>query len=401
MKSKLLAALLSVIVLCGVTYLVAEGIYSIVLWDDMDGSLAYKTYDRVAGSFDHYGSSVTSVEEPPADLPTFRRLATRARVEALIPEFVKAGIAIGNVPRKGVYKTDVGDVSITTRSPEGCEIVKPNLHKTMIQVRSNDYRPLVPPTLFFNDDATLSDDAKAFISNYGVHASALHTNDFGERVTVPTVISARKVLVAGDSLAFGASVDDRDTLASQLQRQDSTRQYVTAGIPGGEATDVVCAVEGASKRYHGQIDSLIYFYSPTDLSETAKYGMPEEFLKWLQEFVERENIADVTVIFGTNFKFVTPHLFPPFKQRKDWYKVALALRKGTLGAGYKFISVTDLALEEASNRKTDFAPFAMFMDAWGHLSPYGTSILVDTIRNPQAQGKIGSTGSETSQAAFR
>jgi hypothetical protein len=388
MKIKLLSSALSVLLLCGATYLVAEGIYSIVLWDGMDGSLAYKTYDRVAGSSDPYGSSVTSVEEPPADLPIFRRLATSARIEALIPEFVKAGIAIGGVPRKGVYKTDVGEVSITTRSPEGCEILKPNLHKTMIQVRSKDYSPLIPPTLFFNDDATLSDDAKAFISNYGLHASALHTNEFGERVTVPKVNSARKVLVAGDSLAFGASVDDQDTLASQLQGRDSTRQYVSAGIPGGEATDVICAVEGASQRYHGQIDGLIYFYSPTDLSETAKYGMPDEFLKWLKGFAERENIADVTVIFGTNLKTVTPHLTPQFKQRKDWYREARALREGTLGAGYKFIGVADLALEEASKRKTDFAAFAMFMDAWGHLSPYGTSIVVDTIRNPQAQDKI-------------
>ena len=123
MKIKLLTAALSVILLCGATYLVAEGIYSIVLWDGMDGSLAYKTYDRVAGSSDRYGPSVASVEEPPADLPVFRRLATRAMVEALLPQFAKAGIAMGDVPRE-FNQENLERVAVTSKSPEGCHIIE-------------------------------------------------------------------------------------------------------------------------------------------------------------------------------------------------------------------------------------------------------------------------------------
>ena len=130
MKIKLLTAALSVVLLCGATYLVAEGIYSIVLWGDMDGSLAYKTYDRVAGSSGFSGPSVASAQEFPADLPVSQRLATRTRVEALIPEFVKAGVAIGSIPR--VYQGDLDRVSVTTRAPDGCLIVKPDVHKTTI-----------------------------------------------------------------------------------------------------------------------------------------------------------------------------------------------------------------------------------------------------------------------------
>ena len=87
-------------------------------------------------------------------------------------------------------------------------------------MRSNEYRVLGPPTLFFNDDAPLSDNIKAFLADFGLRKSALHTNAFGERVTVPTVDSARKVLVAGDFIAFGLNIGDQDTLASQLQSQE-------------------------------------------------------------------------------------------------------------------------------------------------------------------------------------
>jgi hypothetical protein len=376
-----------VVLLCGATYLVAEGIYSIVLWDDMDGSLAYKTYDRVAGSSGAYGPSAASVEERPADLPIYSRLATRAMVEALLPQFAKAGIAMGDVPRE-FNQENLERVAVTSKSPEGCHITKPNLHKTTIQLRSNEFKLLSPPTLFFDDDATLSDDIKAFLADYGLRSSALHTNEFGERITVPAVSSARKVLVAGDSIAFGLNIGDQDTLASQFQSQDATRQYVTVGVPGGSASDIVCNLERSSQHYHGQIDGLIYVYSQTDFSGKDKYGAPDEFLNWLKQFAERENISDVTVVMGTNLYTVAPHLIRSFKPLKDWYREASALREGVLGAGYKFISITDLALEEASKRKTDFAAFAMFMDGYGHLSPYGASLVVDRIRNPKPEGNI-------------
>lgn len=387
MKTKLLAALLSLILLCGGTYLVAEGIYSLALWDEMDGSLTYKTYERVAGASDLYGPSAASAEGPPADLPIFRHLATRAMVEAFLPQFAKAGIAMGDVPRE-LHQENLERVAVTSESPEGCRIAKPNLHKTTIQLRSNEFKLLSPPTLFFDDDATLSDDVKAFLADYGLRNSALHTNEFGERVTVPAVNAASKVLVAGDSIAFGLNIGDNDTLASQLQSQDSTKQYVTVGVPGGSAADVICGLESASQRYHGQIDGLIYVYSPTDFSRKDKYGEPDEFLKWLKHFVERENVREVTLVMGSNLYTIEPHLIRLFKPQKEWYREARALREGALGAGYKFVGVTDLALEEANKRKTDLAPWAMFMDGYGHLSPYGGSMVVDRIRHPQAEDEV-------------
>ena len=161
---------------------------------------------------------------------------------------------------------------------------------------------------------------------------------------------------------------------------------MTVGVPGGTASDIVCNLERSSQHYHGQIDGLIYVFSPTDFSNEDRYGNPDEFLKWLKQFAERENISDVIVVMGTNLYAVAPHLIPPsLKLLKEWYRDASALRVDALGAGYKFISITDLALEEASKRKTDLAAFAMFMDGYGHLSPYGTSLLVDRIRNPQTK----------------
>ena len=194
--------------------------------------------------------------------------------------------------------------------------------------------------------------------------------------------------MAGDSVAFGTGIGDEDTIASQLQRRDLTRQYITIAIPGAAASDVVCALEKASKRYHGQIDGLVYVYSHTDFDETAKYGQPDQFLEWVKGFAERENIVEVTIVLTANIYNIVPHLTRPVvvkdDDNNDWHKEARAMREEAEAAGFRFVSIAELALEEADRRRTDFGAFALFLDGGGHLSPYGTMRLVETIRSAPA-----------------
>jgi hypothetical protein len=378
MTMKSLAALMGVFVLCFATYLVAEGAYSILLWKEMNGSLAYKVYDRAVGS-----SASSADRKGESNLPDHLRLASREKIEALIPEFVDAGIGVGDVPNDGIYGMNLGQATMTTQSAKGCKIVKPNLHKTMIQVRSIAYKEYAMPTLFFDHDAKLSHEIQAFLSTYAVRAAAARTNAFGERQTVPMVQSTRKVLVVGDSIAFGTNIDDEDTIASQLQRQDSTRQYVTLASPDASARDIICTVEDALARYHDQIDALVYVYSITDFNHKEKYGRPAQVLQWIKEFAEREHVADVIVVLSTDIFTVTPQFSRRTKKPLgSWLKDARAVREGAMAAGFRFINIADLAREEADARKTDFATFTMFMDGWGHLSPYGVSKVVERIRSP-------------------
>jgi hypothetical protein len=374
-----LAASLAVLALCLGVYLLAEGVYSVVLWKNMSGSLAYKVYDRFADA---------SVELPPAKAPPSARIATRKMVEDLVPQFVESGVAIGDVPAEGVYKTKLGDLTLTAKTDQGCLVLKPNLHKVMVQIRSDSYKLFGPPTLFYNDDAKLTDDVRAFLDIYGRRRSKLTSNALGERKTVPEVESARKVIVVGDSIAVGTNIADEDTIASQLQRSDPTRQYITIASPGTGARDNICNLEAASKRYHGEIDGLIYVYSPTDFNDTDEYGQPGAVLKWMDGFTKRENVQNVAVVLGANLLVIAPQFMRSFKERRDNQKEALALEQGAVAAGYRFVSIADLALDEADKRKTELGAFSLFMDGWGHMSPYGTALLVEKIALPPADDRI-------------
>src|SRR5262245_39760852 len=100
----LAVTLLSAIAVCLVTYAAAEGIYSLYRWGDMEGSVAYRTYGWLKGS----GSSdeqISQHDQATDDVPSYQRLTTRQQVESLIPQFVEEGVAIGDVPQKGIYKS--------------------------------------------------------------------------------------------------------------------------------------------------------------------------------------------------------------------------------------------------------------------------------------------------------
>jgi hypothetical protein len=350
----------------------------------MDGSVAYKAYGWLGDS----GAETSKGDQASDDLPLYQRLATKKQIEALLPGFVKEGVSIGDVPKTGIYKSLMKDSSVTGRSSDGCLVNKPGVHETMVPLRSNEYRAFGMPTLFFDTDAKLSDSTKAFLARYGVRPVTLNINEFGERKTVPAIDSSRKVLVAGDSVAFGTTIDDADTIASQLQQRDPARQYVTIAVPGAAASDVICGIEASLARYHGQIDGLVYVYSHTDFDNKAKYGRPEEVLSWMKEFVEREHIGDVTVVLTANMRSIAPQFTRAVVAPKFRPEQTRALRAGTLAAGYRFISVAELGRAEADLRKTDLAAFSLFMDAWGHLSPHGISRVVEKIKPSEPANEV-------------
>src|SRR5262249_14140204 len=143
---------------------------------------------------------------------------------------------------------------------------------------------------------------------YGGPHTSLSTNDQGERITVPDVVTDRVVLVSGDSVAFGAMIDDEATIASQMQTRDRTRRYVNLGVPGDTAEQILCRLEAATQRYKGRIDELIYVYCENDLESKARYGTPKEVIEAVRNIVTREKIGKVTVVFAPYIYMVVPEM---------------------------------------------------------------------------------------------
>jgi hypothetical protein len=202
------------------------------------------------------------------------------------------------------------------------------------------------------------------------------SNENGERTTVPLVERDRKVIVAGDSVAFGAMIDDADTLASQLQRLDPDRQYISTGVGGADARDVICNLERAAQRYAGQIDALIYVYCENDFNRSLDYGEPEPVIDWLAGFAAANGLEPdrVTIVYAPSIYNIVPQ-FTRFAGYRGGETATYLAQKRRLeaavgSAGFRWLDIAVLVQEENATFGTQFATLHSFVDHL-HLSPWG------------------------------
>lgn len=367
---KTFAGLAVSLVIAALALVSIEGVVSVARWKNADRSLVYGIY---SGLFrDSGGGAGGSARQGPPE-------ATRDEIEALIPDMIDAGVGMGNVPYRELV---TGRAAINQTGPDGCRSAKPGIKKITTYIRSGDYDRFDPPSLFYDAEGQLSARLREFIDTYAVNRSNFTSNEAGERITIPAVDSARKILVAGDSVAAGSMIDDSETISSQLQRSSAAEQYVNLGVNGAAAEDIICRLGQAAETYRGEIGGLIYVYSENDFDPSRPYGRPEEVIAWLKEFAQTENIPEVTIVFAPYIYNIVPQLTRFAGSRGATHgrfaEEAARLRSEAEAAGFTYLSIADVALAEAQRRGTDFAALALFVDH-AHLSDYGVSLLVEAL----------------------
>ena len=377
--------------LCVMTALTFEGIYALAQWDKPRGSIIYQTYARFVGNKEitPWNDETQASDSSEPQEPPYTRLLPREEIDRLLPKLKAAAVGLGNSP---YIELKQEAAAITSRDERGCVTQKANLRKTLTHLRSNLFNPLDPLSIFFDSDRELDPEIKRLVDIYGLRPVTLTTNEYGERITVPSAKSSHKVIVAGDSVALGAMVDDSETISSQLQNLDAARQYINLGISGVRAYDVICALNKAGQRYKGQIEELIYVYCENDFHQKKSYGRPkprqsygrpEEVIAWLTDFVKAQGITKVTVVYAPFIYNVVPQI-TRFPGDKAWNRPTRASERAALAAlvrkaGFRYIDIADIALAEANKAKTQFAALSIFSDLV-HLSPYGTTRLVEELR---------------------
>ena len=354
------------------TWLLCEGLVALVGWDSNDGSLTYRIYAQLR---DRVSERRVAQDQPV--LP----VAARADFESHLAQMKAAAVGIGDSPYTEL-QSDRAAINTTTAA--GCLRQKPNLDKMVTALRSNAFNPFEPPSFFVDAGKTLAPELQDFLKRYAIRPLHHRSNGAGERLTVPTLERATKVLIAGDSVANGLMVDDSETLASQLQAQDSQRQYVNLGVGGADARDALCALEDSLQRYHGSIAELIYIYCENDLKPDTPLGTPAEVMARLGELVAREKIAKVTVIYAPYIYNVMPALtrFKGFRGYRRPYhsQERAALAELSTAAGYRYIDFGALGQAENQRLGSDFSAFALYVDQV-HMSPRGTALLVSHLRD--------------------
>ena len=298
---------------------------------------------------------------------------------ALVPVIRDAGVGIGNVPFPGA-KTEAAAVNTEV---DGCPVLKPNLDKVAFFLRTNAFNPFDPPTVFHDRGIDLPADLAAFFKNFGTPPASLTTNAGGERVTLPAIQRPGKVLVAGDSIAFGAMVGDAETLASQLQTHDLDRQYINLGVSGSDSHEIICRVEAAAARYESAIDEIIYVYCENDFDPAKPYGRPDQVIAWLRGFAQAQGVAKVTVIYApyiytvapevTRFRGYVGGLFPNRAAER------LELLHLVAEADFRWIDIGKMVRQAVVDEGTQFGFFPLFVDH-AHLSAEGLRRLAELYR---------------------
>jgi lysophospholipase L1-like esterase len=357
--------------IAALTLFTIEGVVSVSRWKHSSPSLVYGIY---AGLFLNPGRSAKGGPAQPS-----LHEATREEIEALIPDMIEAGVGMGNVPYRELV---TGRAAINDTGPDGCRSPKPGISKIAAYIRSGDYDRFDPPSLFYDAAGEIGGNLQQFIDTYSVKKSKFNSNAAGERVTIPLVDAAKKILVAGDSVAAGSMIDDSETISSHLQRVNFAEQYVNLGVNGAAAEDIVCRLGKAALRYRGNIAGLVYVYCENDFDSSLPYGRPEEVISWLKEFSQREQIPEITVVFAPYIYNIVPHLTRFASTRgathNRYAEEGARLKSEVEAANFHYISIADVAREEAQRRGTDFAVFSLFVDHV-HLSDYGVSLLVEAL----------------------
>ena len=369
MKNIILSAI-TILVATGLTLVGFEGIRSLTKGGKPHVSLTYRalTLANLAGS--------GTTETTGAYAAYF---ADASELAALVPLIRDEAVGLGNVPF-GEVRTEEAAINTVTN---GCPALKPNLRKTAFFLRTPAFNPFDPPTVFFDQGKALSPKLADFFDRYGERRVTMTTNEAGERTTLPPTKSAKKVLVAGDSVAFGAMIDDSETIASQLQRHDPEREYVNLGVGGADAEAIVCRLEDVASRYAGTVDEILYVYSENDLHPDRPYGTSEALIGWLKGFAASQGIAKVTVVFAPYIYLASPQTtrFNGYRGGDYPYRgeERLALRGLVESAGFRWIDLGEMYRQAVIDGKSQFAFFSLYADH-AHLSPVGVRRFVDVYR---------------------
>ena len=355
-----------------VAVLVIEGAHSLVYWKTPHESATYAAVHwiktQMTGKYLHGDQRHQGVLDDTAEL------------EALVPLLVEQGVAMGNVP----YAELDTARSRMNAVVDDCHTLQPNLDKTMFHLRSQIFNPLDPISVYYDTGATLDPALQAFFAEYGLPAVRMTSNANGERTTVPFIERNRKVLVAGNSVAFGAMIGDADTIASQLQSLDVERQYVSTAVGGADARDVICNLERAAQRYAGQIDELIYVYCENDFNLSLEYGKPEAVIAWLEEFAGANGLVPdkVTIVYAPYVYNIVPQItrFAGYRggDAATYLDEKQRLEAGVGAAGFRWIDIADIARDDNAAFGTQFATLHNFVDHL-HLSPRGTRYLAKLL----------------------
>lgn len=250
-------------------------------------------------------------------------------------------------------------------------------------LRAHNKWNIDPPILYIDGSVTPSIQLQNYIKENELIAFSYQIDSNGFRKTLPPTLSDRKVLVVGDSVAFGVGVDDSQTAASQLQslcRQDL--QIVNAGVGGYTGKQ---AIETARK--HGsqqRFDTLIYVAFHNDFmldADTAYADVLDEIFLGFRD-VSHLFPKGVAIVLHTLMEYNVQHMLAGWSTSvvKQTDEMRIRGRETAENLGFGYFDMTDRIRASAREAGSIFEVFSFYVDH-AHLSPKGNAVLAHELLN--------------------
>ncbi len=256
--------------------------------------------------------------------------------------------------------------------------LRPNVNIRQHMVYPTNPGNLDPPVVSYDIGSTLPENLKAWLKASTALSYDYTTDDSGRRVTLPSVSANEKVVIVGDSVAFGVGVNDSETMASQLQaRLGKSRQVVNLGVGGYTAEQAYLTAMQSPDAKKGNI--LVYIACQNDFFQEKINFNIASMVEWMKKFAglkQSGHYREVMIVLESYQEFSFHHFL------KRWPDEAVqTMAKGfavfdTLPAQFGFIGMNWNEMLKAFNveRKSLFASFALYADH-AHLSPEGNRYL--------------------------
>ena len=96
------------------------------------------------------------------------------------------------------------------------------------------------------------------------------------------------MLVIGDSVAYGAALNDDETLASVLQARNPQFKFINSGVGGSHTKGVFKRLQERLDQYKGRVKGVIYVNTEGGFSDTET---PEFIVNGLDEMLTKAGVV--------------------------------------------------------------------------------------------------------------
>ncbi|MCI5138052.1 MAG: SGNH/GDSL hydrolase family protein, partial [Candidatus Electrothrix sp. AR1] len=190
--------------------------------------------------------------------------------------FSKNGIALGNTP----YDQKIAEKNSLVEKKKQRENNQGDLKKTgkiySRMLRSGLYNPWDPVNYISPRKIETDPALKAFVNQYALDQVETSFDDLGFRRTIPYIDSEKVIIVLGDSVAYGMSLNDNETLSSQLQQHFRQIRFINDGVGGGTPLALRKRLKRHLDMFADKVVGLIYIQTETDYN---KNNTPETILR--------------------------------------------------------------------------------------------------------------------------